>query len=221
MFASAQDVIVKKDGSTIVSKVIEITATEVKYKRFSNQDGPTYTIAKTEIQAINYENGEKDTFTTTDSTPSPLIQPQQQVSDLTLLQMSSSDPTMVGQIKANKLKKVGWIVGGALVVGGVVFACLTIPIDETDPDGSHLILDPEQGVGAGIPMILGGIATTVGCLIRSHNIEKRNRITVFNAPLYQKDFTFKNGSSLAAGVDILKGNHLNSQTLGLGLRFCF
>lgn len=29
--AQAQDVIVKRDGSTIVSKVIEITTTEVKY----------------------------------------------------------------------------------------------------------------------------------------------------------------------------------------------
>lgn len=35
----AQDVIVKRDGSTIVSKVIEITTTEVKYKRFSNPTG--------------------------------------------------------------------------------------------------------------------------------------------------------------------------------------
>lgn len=35
--ASAQDVIVKKDGSTILSKVIEIGTTEVKYKKWNNQ----------------------------------------------------------------------------------------------------------------------------------------------------------------------------------------
>ena len=33
--ASAQDVIVKKDGSTILSKVIEIGTTEVKYKKWT------------------------------------------------------------------------------------------------------------------------------------------------------------------------------------------
>ena len=60
--AQAQDVIVKHDGSTILSKVTEIGTTEVKYKKFSNQNGPTYTILKTDIQAINYENGDKDTF---------------------------------------------------------------------------------------------------------------------------------------------------------------
>jgi len=59
---SAQDVIVKKDGSTILSKVLEVNVTDVKYKKFSNKKGPTYTISKSEIMSINYENGEKDEF---------------------------------------------------------------------------------------------------------------------------------------------------------------
>ena len=58
----AQDVIVKHDGSTILSKVTKIGTTEVEYKKFSNQNGPTYSIQKSDIQAINYENGEKETF---------------------------------------------------------------------------------------------------------------------------------------------------------------
>ncbi|MCR4995256.1 MAG: hypothetical protein K6A32_07800 [Bacteroidales bacterium] len=62
VFASAQDVIVKTDGSTIISKVTEITGTEVKYKKFSNLEGPTYSLLKSEIQVINYENGEKESF---------------------------------------------------------------------------------------------------------------------------------------------------------------
>ena len=58
----AQDVIVKKDGSTILSKVLEISETEIKYKKWSNQDGPTYTIHQSEILSINYQNGEIDSF---------------------------------------------------------------------------------------------------------------------------------------------------------------
>ena len=58
----AQDVIVKKDGSTILSKVIEIGTSEVKYKKFSNQNGPTYSIVKSDVQTINYENGEREDF---------------------------------------------------------------------------------------------------------------------------------------------------------------
>ena len=59
---SAQDVIVKKDGSTILSKVYEVNIDNIKYKKFSNPNGPTYTISKAEIMSINYENGEKEDF---------------------------------------------------------------------------------------------------------------------------------------------------------------
>lgn len=65
---SAQDVIVKKDGATILSKVLEVNETDIKYKKFSNPNGPTYTIKKSDILSINYENGEMDTFA--DSQPS-------------------------------------------------------------------------------------------------------------------------------------------------------
>ena len=58
----AQDVIVKKDGSTILSKVLEVNTADIKYKKFSNPNGPTYSIGKAEILSINYENGEKDDF---------------------------------------------------------------------------------------------------------------------------------------------------------------
>lgn len=66
MFAAltlqAQDIIVMKDGSTILSKILEVNVSDIKYKKFSNLDGPTYTIEKAGILAINYENGDKDTF---------------------------------------------------------------------------------------------------------------------------------------------------------------
>ena len=61
-FASAQDLIVKKDGSVIQAKVIKIGTSEVEYKKWSNQDGPQYSIAISDILAINYKNGEKETF---------------------------------------------------------------------------------------------------------------------------------------------------------------
>ena len=59
---SAQDVIVKKDGSVIQSKVVEITSDVIKYKKFTNLDGPTYSVSVSEILSINYENGETEKF---------------------------------------------------------------------------------------------------------------------------------------------------------------
>ena len=62
LMTMAQDVIVKKDGSTIQSKVMEINGTEIKYKKWSNQDGPMYCINRSEIMSINYQNGEVEKF---------------------------------------------------------------------------------------------------------------------------------------------------------------
>lgn len=82
---SAQDVIVKKDGSTILSKVLEVNAADIKYKKFSNPNGPTYTINIVDIMAINYENGDKDEFGNTNTTANSL-----QVSSTSNSQSSTS-----------------------------------------------------------------------------------------------------------------------------------
>lgn len=58
----AQDVLVKKDGSTILAKVQKITETEVEYKDFNNQDGPTRVISIANLLSINYQNGQKESF---------------------------------------------------------------------------------------------------------------------------------------------------------------
>ena len=58
----AQDVIVKKDGSTILSKVEKVGITEIEFKKWSNQDGPIYTINRSEVLSINYQNGDIDSF---------------------------------------------------------------------------------------------------------------------------------------------------------------
>ena len=58
----AQDVITKKDGTDISAKVLEISDSAIKYKKFDNQEGPTYVISTSDILLIRYENGEKDIF---------------------------------------------------------------------------------------------------------------------------------------------------------------
>ena len=211
MKCAAQDVIVKKDGSTIVSKVLEITSTEVKYKKFTNLQGPTYTVAKTELQAINYENGEKETFTSTASTDPLVIQSQQSVSDMALLQMAG-DPELNLQQKIKRLRKAGWIVGGTLVAGG-----LSLIVGGLADDDEFYF----PGLVSGGVSCAAGVIISGACLISAHYLEKRNRLSVYNAPLYQKDFTFSNGTSLTTGVDILKDNRFHSQTLGIGIRYHF
>ena len=59
---SAQDLITKKDGTDIQAKILEVTSTEVKYKKYSNLEGPTFTLLKSDILIVRYENGENEVF---------------------------------------------------------------------------------------------------------------------------------------------------------------
>lgn len=96
---SAQDVIVKKDGSTILSKVLEVNQNDIKYKKYSNQNGPTYTIGKSDIISINYENGDKDMFGEVEN------QPQTQKNK------SSDKPTDPQCIKRNPSEDNEYLIG--------------------------------------------------------------------------------------------------------------
>lgn len=56
----SQDNIVLKTGEEISAKVLEIGTSEIKYKKTSNPEGPTYSISKSEVFMIKYENGTKE-----------------------------------------------------------------------------------------------------------------------------------------------------------------
>lgn len=58
----AQDTIVKRDRRVVIAKIIEISETEVRYKRFDLPDGPLYIESKADIEYIAYPNGDKDKF---------------------------------------------------------------------------------------------------------------------------------------------------------------
>ena len=58
----SQDVIVKKTGATIEVKIIEITPTLIKYKKFSQLDGPLRNIEIVNVREIQYKDGEIESF---------------------------------------------------------------------------------------------------------------------------------------------------------------
>lgn len=58
----AQDIIITKDSKRIEAKIIEVTTTTVKYKKWSYQDGPDIHEAKSNIVAIMWSNGEVETL---------------------------------------------------------------------------------------------------------------------------------------------------------------
>jgi len=55
--AFAQDIIILKDGSMIESKVVEVSTSEIRYKRFDHLEGPTIVITSDKVLSIKYQNG--------------------------------------------------------------------------------------------------------------------------------------------------------------------
>ena len=77
--AKAQDIIIFTSGEEMEAKVIEVGDTEVKYKTWRNQTGPTWVKKTSDIFMIRYENGTKQTFTTAPQQPMQQQSVQQQV----------------------------------------------------------------------------------------------------------------------------------------------
>lgn len=73
--AASQDLIIKNDATKVEAKVTEITPEAVRYKRYSNPDGPTYVLPVSDISHIQYANGEKEYFKAAESVPATPLTP--------------------------------------------------------------------------------------------------------------------------------------------------
>ena len=58
----AQDIIITKDAQKIEAKILEISNSEIKYKKLSNPEGPTFIMNVEDINSILYANGEVQMF---------------------------------------------------------------------------------------------------------------------------------------------------------------
>jgi hypothetical protein len=56
------DVITLLNGDDMNASVQKVGDTDIEYKKWTNKNGPTYTLKKSEIFRICYANGEKDVF---------------------------------------------------------------------------------------------------------------------------------------------------------------
>lgn len=70
----SQDFVILKNGDEIKAKVLEINENSIDYKKFSNVNGPTYHMNKSEIFMIKYASGDKDVFNTS-QTNKQIVEP--------------------------------------------------------------------------------------------------------------------------------------------------
>lgn len=208
----AQDVIVMKDGSTVLAKVLRITKTEVTYKKYNNLQGPEYTMSISDIVSINYENGTKEDFNpvvsqTEVQSSTDIFTTDVKTSDLELLKTYNAYKVYDIPDKIKKRKKIGWIGGGILLATGATML-ITYAINE------DYFFHGQQIVG--VILAGAGVGWCVGWNISASKLKKElNSYT--QVPLFEQDvFTGKN-SKLVAGVDALRVGKMNHSTYGVGL----
>ena len=204
--ANAQDVIVKKDGSTIVCRVVELTSTEITYKKWNDLNGSNYVMNRADASAINYQNGKKVSLSEVTNLYSPNNQNDgvQQYNDNLLLTLDKASNSSTKTAKI--LKIIGWSGGIALVGTGAVFIALA------GGDSGYTTIG---GILAG-----SGVVWTTGFLLAA-NLHNKSYHKLQTSKIYQYDFKLSNGSSLSAGIDMLSDRTIGNKTLGLGLRYNF
>jgi hypothetical protein len=106
----SQDIITKNDASDIETVIKEITIDAVKYVKYSNQDGPLYTISKFDIFRIKYSNGEVETFNNK-------LQSKQAVS-------TDLERNVANIIRNNERHRVNYNIGKFMALGGGVITII-------------------------------------------------------------------------------------------------
>lgn len=202
----AQDVIVKNDGSTVVCRIVELTSSEIIYKKWSDLNGSNYVMNRTDASAINYENGKKVSLSEATSLYLPNNQNDgvQQHNDKALLDIDyvASNPYK----KVKRLRTIGWIGGGACIAAGIV---------------CNVMWPDSEDVYIAIINYATGVAFTGTMLLIANYQKKKIDKRLQSISLWQKEIKMNDGSSLMAGVDMIKDNMRQKQTLGLGLRYNF
>lgn len=202
----AQDVIVCKDGTSLLGKVAEVTEAEVKYRKADNPDGPLYTLKVADLMRINYENGQSDIFARDGQLPSTVLAgPTGDVKDTNLLSIYNKEQADYSLPK--KLKLTAFIGGGALIAAGVTL--ILMGVSDYDP-GMRFTGIALAGVGV--------VWMPTFYFIAKHKQKKLNELA--SAPIYRQEIFAKDGKSLSMGVDFL-ADRVQTRTLGLGMTFKF
>lgn len=210
--ASAQDVIVKKDGSTVVCRVLEVKNSEVVYKLWTERNGSSYIMDISLVSSINYESGKKESFSEIMENkylPNNQSGGERQINDKALMVMDMR--SKVNPKKAKRLKIAGYTGIGVCIIGAV----LTAKADDEKKIGYVA-----QNVGA--CFFLAGPVVAIPCLWKGYKMSKEYK-RIQNYALYRQDFKLKNGNSITPSVDMLKytDKGFKTQTIGMGLSYNF
>jgi hypothetical protein len=194
------DIITLRNESKLEVIIQEVDENNVKYKKISDQEGPIFTLRKSEIVSIQYGNGEVETFEAVLEVPSyyspsqatkpaaanrPIPQrvPTPKSKFAESVQNSTPDDLRTIYKYYKTRSKTGMIMGIAGTSAGVIVAAIGTGIvaSATDANGNFATYQDERRAIKGAWMMIGGFAGaatfgTVGFIKAGKNGSKASRI---------------------------------------------
>ena len=173
----AQDVIMKTDGSEIQATVTQIGTNEIKYIRYGTT-APVYTLLKSDIFMIKYEDGTKDVFK---KEPAQRVNRQQTYNNNTALYdtpLKTYKYTCGDPINPNGARKsafgsgiasffipglgqfINGDVGGGFLFLGTNIICNTVMLNT-------------RNEGVFVAALLGGITINIWSIVNAAQVAKR------------------------------------------------
>ena len=131
----AQDMITKKTGEDISAKVLEVTSSEVKYKKTDNLEGPIFTILKSEVLIIRYKNGTKDVFSNAKDVNSQTVVAEQ-ISENDMFSKGKSDAKAF--YRGNN-SGYGWTAAATILTSPLLGVIPAAICSSTEPSDSNLM----------------------------------------------------------------------------------
>ena len=126
----SQDVITLKAGEDIQAKILELSTTEIKFKKFDNQTGPTFTILKSTVLMVRYENGTKDIFNQTEELKTPSKTPNE---DMRMKGRRDAEMNYTG-----KKSGAGWTAATTILFSPLIGLIPAAACASSAPNDEHL-----------------------------------------------------------------------------------
>lgn len=210
----AQDIITKQNGEEIQAKVLNVNDKEINYIKWSNMNGPTYTISVNDVFMIKYENGEKDMFEKKGTKENDLSQPQTVIDNKSFsTQMASNNIDFLKRQdllkRAKSCHRWGRGLCWTILIGGIV--------------GGALCGVTEWSTGAVIGWACGVSALALVPFaileIKGNKLEEEAyKINVASVPFGRIEL---DGLSIEPHADLLSFNNGNGRTFGVGAKISF
>lgn len=131
-FCFSQDIIVKSNGDEIKTKIIEVNQLDIKYKNFDYPSGPSFSISKSDVFMVRYENGTKDVFNDVKSK-----------NNANTSNTSNEDMAIKGKQDATSFYKgkksgAGWTAATTIITSPLLGAIPAFVCSSTEPSDENL-----------------------------------------------------------------------------------